>query len=153
MLRTIFISLLLVAFHLHAKSPVYVALWFDTEDYIEPAADDAVLRIANDLTKAGVRATFKIVGEKARVLESRGRRDVIQRYRNMTSAITQTGTVFIRPRPSTWSTWITSKEPRNSSAGKLQVWPTSNASSDGSLPVMVNLAIPGDRKAIRRFES
>ena len=78
MLRTIFISLLLVAFDLHAKSPVYVALWFDTEDYIEPAADDAVLRIANDLTKVGVRATFKIVGEKARVLESRGRNDVIQ---------------------------------------------------------------------------
>jgi hypothetical protein len=77
MLRAIFVSLLL-AIRLHAESPVYVALWFDTEDYIEPAADDAALRIANDLTNEGVRATFKVVGERARVLESRGRRDVIQ---------------------------------------------------------------------------
>jgi hypothetical protein len=53
-------------------------LWFDTEDYIEPAADDAALRIATDLTELGVRSTFKIVGEKARTLESRGRSDVIR---------------------------------------------------------------------------
>jgi hypothetical protein len=58
--------------------PVYVVLWFDTEDYIEPSADDAALRIASDLRALGVKATFKVVGEKARVLESRGRRDVIQ---------------------------------------------------------------------------
>ena len=57
---------------------MYVVLWFDTEDYIEPAADDAALRIANDLRTAGVYATFKIVGEKARMLERRGRRDVIE---------------------------------------------------------------------------
>ena len=55
-----------------------MVLWFDTEDYIEPAADDAALRIATDLEKLGVRATFKVVGEKARVLEARGRRDVIR---------------------------------------------------------------------------
>ena len=63
---------------LAAPPPVYVVLWFDTEDYIEPASDDAALRIANDLDKLGVRATFKVVGEKARTLERRGRRDVIQ---------------------------------------------------------------------------
>jgi hypothetical protein len=78
MLRTVFVSLFFLAACLHAESPIYVALWFDTEDYLEPAADDAALRIAQDLTRAGVRATFKVVGEKARVLESRGRRDVIQ---------------------------------------------------------------------------
>ena len=61
-----------------AGSPVYVMLWFDTEDYIQPVADDAALRIANDLTRLGVRATFKVVGEKARVLEKRDRRDVIR---------------------------------------------------------------------------
>ena len=61
-----------------AQKPVYVALWFDTEDYIEPAADDAALRIASDLTNLGVRATFKVVGEKARTLERRGRTDVIR---------------------------------------------------------------------------
>jgi hypothetical protein len=53
-------------------------LWFDTEDYIEPAADDAALRIATDLTNAGVRATFKVVGEKARTLEARRREDVVR---------------------------------------------------------------------------
>jgi hypothetical protein len=57
--------------------PVYVTLWFDTEDYILPQDDDATKRLAEMLTELGVRATFKIVGEKARVLESRGRRDVI----------------------------------------------------------------------------
>jgi hypothetical protein len=61
-----------------AAGPVYVLLWFDTEDYIEPASDDAALRIADDLTRAGVRATFKVVGEKARILEARGRKDVIR---------------------------------------------------------------------------
>jgi len=57
--------------------PIYVVLWFDTEDYILPQDDDAAKRLAEMLTNLGVRATFKIVGEKARVLERRGRRDVI----------------------------------------------------------------------------
>jgi hypothetical protein len=55
-----------------------VLLWFDTEDYLTPAADDAALRLAELLTARGVRATFKLVGEKARVLERRGRKDVIE---------------------------------------------------------------------------
>lgn len=78
MLRYAAIALLLFSLSLFAQKPVYVLLWFDTEDYIEPAADDAALRIATDLTDMGVRATFKIVGEKARTLESRGRTDVIR---------------------------------------------------------------------------
>jgi hypothetical protein len=57
--------------------PVYWLLWFDTEDYVDPASDDAALRLARELDAMGVRATFKVVGEKARVLEERGRRDVI----------------------------------------------------------------------------
>ena len=60
-----------------AGAPVYVVLWFDTEDYILPASDDAALRLANFLTAQGVRANFKVVGEKARVLETRHRTDVI----------------------------------------------------------------------------
>src|SRR5512144_1329889 len=60
-----------------AQAPVYVTLWFDTEDYILPQDDDATKRLAEMLTGLGVRATFKIVGEKARVLDARGRRDVI----------------------------------------------------------------------------
>jgi hypothetical protein len=58
-------------------APVYVVLWFDTEDYILPASDDAAKRLADFLTAQGVRANFKVVGEKARVLEARHRTDVI----------------------------------------------------------------------------
>lgn len=57
---------------------VDVILWFDTEDYLLPADDDASKRLAEMLTSKGVRATFKVVGEKARVLEQRGRKDVIE---------------------------------------------------------------------------
>ena len=56
---------------------VNVILWFDTEDYILPADDDATKRLCDMLTERGIRATFKLVGEKARVLERRGRQDVI----------------------------------------------------------------------------
>jgi hypothetical protein len=56
---------------------VYVVLWFDTEDYLLPASDDAALHVANFLTNENIRATFKVVGEKARTLERRKRTDVI----------------------------------------------------------------------------
>ncbi len=56
---------------------VYVILWFDTEDYILPASDDAALKVADMLTALDVKGTFKVVGEKARTLEKRGRKDVI----------------------------------------------------------------------------
>jgi hypothetical protein len=60
------------------RSPsIYVILWFDTEDYILPASDDAALRLADWLSREKIRATFKVVGEKARTLERRGRQDVI----------------------------------------------------------------------------
>ncbi|HMV48961.1 MAG TPA: polysaccharide deacetylase family protein [Blastocatellia bacterium] len=59
------------------SAPVYVTLWFDTEDYVLPQSDDAAKRLAEMLTRLGVKATFKVVGEKARVLEQRGRKDVI----------------------------------------------------------------------------
>jgi hypothetical protein len=58
--------------------PVNVTLWFDTEDYILPESDDAAKRLAEILTSVGVKGTFKVVGEKARVLERRGRMDVIR---------------------------------------------------------------------------
>jgi hypothetical protein len=56
---------------------VLVILWFDTEDYLLPASDDAAKRVAEILSARGIRGTFKVVGEKARVLERRGRADVI----------------------------------------------------------------------------
>lgn len=62
---------------IHKAGPVYVVLWFDTEDYVLPQSDDAAKRIAEFLTSQGVHATFKVVGEKARTLERRHREDVI----------------------------------------------------------------------------
>ena len=56
---------------------VYLVLWFDTEDYILPASDDAAKQLATFLTEQGIQATFKVVGEKARTLERRHRTDVI----------------------------------------------------------------------------
>ncbi len=58
-----------------------IILWFDTEDYLLPADDDACLRLATMMQERGIRATFKVVGEKARVLEQRKRRDVIAALR------------------------------------------------------------------------
>ena len=60
-----------------ASAKVNVILWFDTEDYLLKADDDAAKRLAVLLTERNIRATFKVVGEKARVLEKRGRQDVI----------------------------------------------------------------------------
>ena len=60
------------------ESTVYVVLWFDTEDYILPQSDDAAKRITEILAREGVRATFKVVGEKGRTLAARGRQDVIE---------------------------------------------------------------------------
>jgi hypothetical protein len=57
---------------------VYVVLWFDTEDYLLPASDDAALHLADFLSQEKIRATFKIVGEKARTLVRRERFDVIE---------------------------------------------------------------------------
>lgn len=86
--------------------PVHVVLWFDMEDYITPEDDDACLRLAKDLTARGVRATFKIVGEKARVLEKRGRRDVIEAlkkhdiaYHSENHSIPPTPAVYLRNLP------------------------------------------------------
>jgi len=64
--------------HANTMHHVYVILWFDTEDYILPRSDDAAKRVADMLTNLGVRATFKVVGEKARTLERRGRSDVVE---------------------------------------------------------------------------
>ena len=36
-----------------AEAKVYVILWFDTEDYLLPASDDAALQVADFLTREG----------------------------------------------------------------------------------------------------
>lgn len=66
------------AFGAESPARVYVVLWFDTEDYLLPASDDAARRLAKLLSAEDVRATFKVVGEKARTLERRKRADVIE---------------------------------------------------------------------------
>jgi hypothetical protein len=58
-----------------------VLFWFDTEDLLLPADDDAAKRLAQIFTDRGIHATFKVVGEKARLLERRGRQDVIEALR------------------------------------------------------------------------
>jgi hypothetical protein len=79
LLAAVLVVLLATPPSLRAEStpPIYVFLWFDTEDYILPASDDAALRVAEMLTRLRIRATFKVVGEKARTLERRGRWDVV----------------------------------------------------------------------------
>ena len=55
----------------------FVSIWLDTEDFVDPRADDAAMRLASILTELDAPSTFKIVGEKLRALERRGRDDVI----------------------------------------------------------------------------
>src|SRR5262249_21797803 len=74
---TLLLLILLAPASAATPAKVYVILWFDTEDYILPASDDAALKVATWLDKEGIRATSKVVGEKARTLERRGRTDVI----------------------------------------------------------------------------
>jgi hypothetical protein len=70
----------------HAAPTVNVILWFDTEDYLLPADDDADKQLAQMLSQRGIHATFKVVGEKARTLQRRGRTDVIEALRQHTIA-------------------------------------------------------------------
>jgi hypothetical protein len=74
---SVFFLLLFAAPLAAGEPPIYVILWFDTEDYILPASDDAAQHVAEWLTEQKIKATFKVVGEKARTLERRGRKDVI----------------------------------------------------------------------------
>ena len=59
----------------------YVVVVFDVEDYISPVSegvDEIPLWLAETMTEVGVTGTFFVIGEKARSLEERGRRDVIE---------------------------------------------------------------------------
>ncbi|MFO0841706.1 MAG: hypothetical protein U0797_04790 [Gemmataceae bacterium] len=82
-MRSWIVCLALVAFgapysRAETRPKVYVLLWFDTEDYLLSASDDAALRVADFLTREGIRGTFKVVGHKARTLQKRKRFDVIE---------------------------------------------------------------------------
>ena len=59
-------------------TPVRIIISFDTEDFTDPASNDALLRICQTLTGRGVEATFGLVGEKARFIRDQGRWDVVE---------------------------------------------------------------------------
>ena len=59
---------------------VPVVICFDVEDYTSPGEvgmDDIPKWLAEIMTEEGVTGTFFVIGEKARVMEQRGRQDVI----------------------------------------------------------------------------
>lgn len=58
---------------------VNVLFWFDVEDYITPQSDDALLRLLEIFDRNGVKGIWKIVGEQLRMMERRGRGDIIER--------------------------------------------------------------------------
>ena len=55
-----------------------VMLSVPVDDYITPEADDAAMEIARILTRYGARGCFHIVGENARAMRARSRRDFIE---------------------------------------------------------------------------
>lgn len=62
------------------RPKAFLVVTFDTEDYISPESeriDDIPKWLAETMTEEGVTGTFFVIGEKARSLEKRGRRDVI----------------------------------------------------------------------------
>nr|MDD6335739.1 hypothetical protein [bacterium] len=56
---------------------IKIMLWYDVEDYITPEADEALLGLIRMMDGRGVRSSLKIVGEKARALQRRGRLDIL----------------------------------------------------------------------------
>jgi hypothetical protein len=59
---------------------MFLVLNFDVEDYTTPASqgiDEIPKWLAEIMSEEGITGTFFVIGEKARSLESRGRRDVI----------------------------------------------------------------------------
>jgi hypothetical protein len=59
-----------------------IIYWWDTEDYINPQSDDALLLLLKEFEKRSMPAVFKMVGEKTRVLIERGRKDIIGLLKN-----------------------------------------------------------------------
>ena len=65
-----------------SRPKAFLVVTFDVEDYISPESehiDDIPKWLAEIMTEEGVTGTFFVIGEKARSLEKRGRRDVIAR--------------------------------------------------------------------------
>src|SRR4051794_34436875 len=56
---------------------MYLYICFDVEDLVHPDSDDIAMDIANTLAADGLVGSMFVVGEKARLWERRGRKDVI----------------------------------------------------------------------------
>jgi len=56
---------------------MYATLLFDVEDLVTTESDDVVKWLADILHEEGLKGTFLVVAEKARLLEARGRFDVL----------------------------------------------------------------------------
>ena len=64
----------------YPRQKTFLVVTFDTEDYVSPESegiDDIPKWLAETMTEEGVTGTFFVIGEKARSLEKRGRRDVM----------------------------------------------------------------------------
>ena len=59
---------------------MFVTFLMDVEDIVTPEADDIARDLARILTEEGARATFCIVGERARQWMARGREDVLEAF-------------------------------------------------------------------------
>ncbi|MFH1567498.1 MAG: hypothetical protein ABIL09_05800 [Gemmatimonadota bacterium] len=59
-------------------SSIYVLFWFDVEDYVTPESDEALEGLLRIFAARQAQATWKLVGEKARTLEARGRHDILR---------------------------------------------------------------------------
>jgi hypothetical protein len=57
---------------------MYISLFFDVEDCVTPISDDIAKNLAEIVSEHGLVGNFMVAGNKARVLESRGRWDVIE---------------------------------------------------------------------------
>ena len=64
-----------------AKEKTPIVICFDVEDYTSPESagmDDIPKWLAEIMTDEGVTGSFFVIGEKARMMEKRGRKDVIE---------------------------------------------------------------------------
>lgn len=60
-----------------SEKPIVVALWIDDADYIDDHSEDALRYMLAAFDRLGIRVTFKIAGEKARVLKQHHCDDII----------------------------------------------------------------------------
>lgn len=59
-----------------------ILLWFDVEDYITPASEDALYALLQALDESGVKATLKFCAKKYRQLHENGRKDILRLVKN-----------------------------------------------------------------------